>query len=82
MRPQGLTLKSIDMYTKSITVRLNKDLVDRLDAIARQRNYVNRSFAIDRALTYALDNPPACGILNYRSKTPGVLQSAVSNTQN
>lgn len=82
MRPQGLTLKSIDMYTKSVTVRLDKALVDRLDAIARDRNYPNRSFVIDRALTYALDNPPTGGILNYRGKTPGVLQSAANNTQN
>lgn len=70
------------MYTKSVTVRLNKDLIEKLDAIARCRNYCNRSYVIDRALTYALDNPPECGILSYRGKTPGVLQTAVSNTQN
>lgn len=82
MRPQGRNLTSIKMYTKSVTVRLDKALVDRLDAIARGRKYQNRSFVIDRALTYALDNPPAGGLLNYRGKTPGVLQSAVGNTQN
>lgn len=70
------------MYTKSVTVRLDKILVDRLDAIARECRYVNRSFVIDRALTYALDNPPVGGIINYRSKTPGVLQTAVSNNEN
>lgn len=80
MRPQGLTLTSIEMYTKSVTVRLDKALVDRLDAIARQQRYVNRSFVIARALTYALDNPPAGGIVNNFCKTPGVLQSQESNT--
>lgn len=70
------------MYTKSVTVRLDKALVDRLDAIAKGKSYSNRSFVIDRALTYALDNPPAGGVLNYRGKTPGVLQTKESNTQN
>lgn len=68
------------MYTKSVTVRLNKDLVERLDAIARQQKCVNRSFVIDRALSYALDNPPEGGIMRYRSKNTGVLQSAGSVT--
>ena len=64
------------MYTKSVTVRLDKALVDRLDVIARGMKCYNRSFVIDRALTYALDNPPAGGVLNYRGKIPGVLQTA------
>lgn len=68
------------MQKKSVTIRLNKSLVDRLDAIARGEDYNNRSYVIDRALTYALDNPPAVGILNYRGKTTGVLRSAEHNT--
>ena len=65
------------MYTKSVTVRLNETLVDRLDAIARREKNANRSFVIDRALSYALDNPPEGGILRYRGKKPGVIQTAV-----
>ena len=67
------------MYTKSVTVRLDKDLVNRLDAIARSSRCPNRSFVIDRALNYALDNPPAGGVLNYRNERPGVLQPAVND---
>ena len=54
------------METKSVTIRLPKDLVQRLDFLAGRSWYYNRTYVIERALRYALDNPPAGGICAYQ----------------
>lgn len=66
-------IKGFNMKAKSVTIRLDRDLVDRLDKIASDLPFRNRSFVIEKALEYALENPPLEGILKYKGREPGVL---------
>lgn len=68
MRPQGLTLTSIIMVKKMVSVRLNQDLIAGIDSIAEKDFIPNRSLIIECALFYALDNPPEGGFVKYRRK--------------
>ena len=63
------------MKAKSVTIRLDESLVKKIDDRASGLPYKNRTFVIERALWYALENPPSEGILNYKRKEPDVLHT-------
>ena len=64
------------MRTMLVSLRLDENLVSRIDKIVIKNALSGRTEFIERALLYALDFPPKGGVINYPRKAPRVLRSA------